>query len=65
MKIINYDFLATDIIYISMALSKKIIDRFLKHLEIVFKNILKYEIGDDIYKYWITNLSLTDFERLN
>ena len=34
-----------------MALSKKIIDRFLKHLEIVFKNILKYEIGDDIYKY--------------
>ena len=64
-EMLKKGFLATDKIYISIAHNKKIINKYLKHLEVIFKTISRCEKGDDIYKYLTTNLSETDFERLN
>ncbi len=58
-------FLATTTIYVSIAHTNKILDKYFKNLDILFKIISKCEKGDDIYRYLKTKNSETDFARLN
>ena len=64
-EMLKKGFLATTTIYVSVSHTKSIIDKYLMHLEKVFKVISKCEKGDDIYKYLTNKVSETDFGRLN
>ena len=58
-------FLATTTIYVSMSHTKQILNKYLKILEKIFLIISKCEKGDDIYRYLDSEVSETDFARLN
>ena len=64
-EMLKKNFLATNMIYVSIAHNKKIIDQYLSHLDRIFSIISKCEKGDDIFKYLETKVSETDFARLN
>ena len=64
-EMLKKNFLATNMIYVSIAHNKKIIDHYLSHLDRIFSIISKCEKGDDIFKYLETKVSETDFARLN
>ena len=64
-EMLKKGFLATTTIYISTAHTKKIIEKYLSSLDKLFKIIAKCEKGDDIYRYLESEVSTTDFARLN
>tara|TARA_B100000795_G_C22792378_1_gene437577 strand:+ start:412 stop:2448 length:2037 start_codon:yes stop_codon:yes gene_type:complete len=64
-EMLRKGFLATTTIYVSIAHTNKILDKYFKNLDILFKIISKCEKGDDIYRYLKTKNSETDFARLN
>ena len=64
-ELLKKNFLATTTVYVSIAHNKKIISKYISHLDNVFKIIAKCEKGDDIYRYLETTESETNFARLN
>ena len=64
-EMLKKGFLATTTIYVSIAHTKKILEKYFKNLDIIFNIISKCERGDDIYRYLKTKNSATDFARLN
>jgi glutamate-1-semialdehyde 2,1-aminomutase len=64
-EMLKKGFLATTTIYVSIAHTKKILEKYFKNLDIIFNVISKCEKGDDIYRYLKTKNSATDFARLN
>ena len=62
---LKYGFLATNVVYLSTAHSKLIIDKYLKKMNIIFKEIREFEDGKDVYSYLETQLATESFSRLN
>ena len=58
-------FLATTTIYVSMSHTKQILNKYLKILDKIFLIISKCEKGDDIHRYLNSEVSETNFARLN
>ena len=57
--------LATTTIYVSVSHNKKILKKYFKILDNLFKIISNCEKGDDIFRYFNSEISTTDFSRLN
>jgi len=64
-EMLKYGFLATNVVYLSTAHSKLIIDKYLKKMNIIFKEIREFEDGKDVYSYLETQLATESFSRLN
>ena len=64
-EMLKKGFLATTTIYVSMSHTKQILNKYLKILEKIFLIISKCEKDDDIHRYLDTEVSETDFARLN
>ena len=64
-EMLKYNFLVTTTIYVSISHNKKILRNYFRILDYLFSIISKCENGDDIFKYLITDISETDFARLN
>ena len=64
-EMLKRGFLATTTIYVSISHTKKILEKYFKNLDALFKIISKCEKGEDIYLYLKTQNSETDFARLN
>ena len=64
-EMLKYGFLATNVVYLSTAHSKLIIDKYLKKMNIIFKKIREFEDGKDVYSYLETQLATESFSRLN
>ena len=60
------NFICNDTIYISIAHTKKLINKYLKELEIIFKKISLYEKNEELFvklEQEISNIEF--FKRLN
>ena len=57
--------LASNVVYSSIAHNNKILKKYFKVLDEIFRNISLFEKGRDIYKYLDTKISTQNFERLN
>ena len=64
-EMLKYNYLATTTIYVSVSHNKKILRNYFRILDNLFSIIYKCENGDDIFKYLNTDISETDFARLN
>ncbi len=64
-EMLKKGFLATTTIYVSLSHTKQILNKYLKILDKIFLIISKCEKGDDIYRYLNSEVSETDFARLN
>ena len=64
-EMLKKNILATTTVYVSIAHSKNLINRYLKILDDLFKIISRCEKGEDIFVYLENKTSETDFARLN
>lgn len=64
-EMLKNNILATTTVYVSMAHNKKIIDRYLRILDRIFRTISLCEKGEDIFIHLQCKTSETDFARLN
>ena len=65
-EMLNKGILATNIVYVSVAHNKLIINKYLSELDRIFSIISKCENkNEDIFKYLIVPVAETDFARLN
>ena len=58
-------FLATNVIYVSIAHNKKILKKYFKELDIIFEKIKKFENGENVYNYLENKVATETFGRLN
>jgi glutamate-1-semialdehyde 2,1-aminomutase len=64
-EMLKKGFLASNVIYTSVAHNKKILKKYYKELDIVFKKIKKFEEGQNIDDYLRIKESTQSFARLN
>ena len=64
-EMLKKGFLATNVVYASIAHDKKILKKYFKELDIIFKKIRKFEDGENIYNYLEGKLATETFGRLN
>jgi len=64
-EMLKKGFLATNVIYASIAHDKKILKKYFKELDIIFKKIRKFEDGENIYNHLEGKLATETFGRLN
>ena len=62
---LKYGFLATNVVYLSTAHSKSIIDKYLKKIDIIFKKIKEFEKVKDEYSHLEVTPATESFSRLN
>jgi glutamate-1-semialdehyde 2,1-aminomutase len=64
-EMLKNNILASNVVYSSIAHNNKILKKYFKVLDEIFRNISLFEKGRDIYKYLDTKISTQNFERLN
>ena len=64
-EMLKYGFLATNVVYLSTAHSKSIIDKYLNKIDIIFKKIKEFEKGKDVYSHLEVAPATESFSRLN
>ena len=64
-EMLKKGFLASNILYTSLAHKEKILKKYFKELDIIFEKIRKFENGENIYNYLRVKPSTQNFSRLN
>ena len=64
-EMLKKNILATNSIYISTSHTKKDLQKYFKILDSTFSIIRKCQKGDDIFRYLNSEISISDFKRLN
>jgi hypothetical protein len=64
-EMLKKGFLASNVVYTSLAHKENILKKYYKELNIIFKKIKKFENGENIYKSLDVKESTKSFERLN
>ena len=64
-EMLKKNILSANSIYVSISHNKKNLKKYFNLLEKLFKIISKCEKGDDIYRYFDSEISRADFKRLN
>ena len=64
-EMLKKGYLATNVVYASIAHDKKILKKYFKELDAIFKKIKKFEKGENIYNYLENKLANETFGRLN
>ena len=64
-EMLKKGFLATNVVYASIAHDRKILKKYFKELNIIFKKIKKFENGEDIYNHLENKIATETFGRLN
>ena len=64
-EMLKKNYLASNLIYINIFHTKKIIDKYIEDLDPVFKLIKKFEEGEDVYSYLKSEVCHKTFQRLN
>ena len=64
-EMLKKGFLATNVVYASIAHDQKILKKYFKELDIIFRKIKKFETGENIYNYLENKLATETFGRLN
>ena len=65
-EMLKKNILATNTIYVSISHNKSNLKRYFEHLDKIFNIISKCENNkDDIFRYFDSEISRSDFKRLN
>ncbi len=64
-EMLKKGFLASNSVYASTAHNKKILKKYFKELNIIFKKIKNFESGENVYNYLTVRPSTQNFTRLN
>jgi len=64
-EMLKKGFLASNIFYASLAHKEKILKKYFKELDIIFKKIKKFENGENVYNYLRVKPATQNFSRLN
>ena len=64
-EMLKKGFLASNVVYASLAHKDIILRKYFKQLDIIFKQIKNFEKGENIYNYLETNPATQNFARLN
>ena len=58
-------FLASNSVYASLAHNEKVLKKYFKELNTIFKKIKKFENGENVYNHLTVRPSTKNFTRLN
>jgi glutamate-1-semialdehyde 2,1-aminomutase len=64
-EMLKKNYLASNLIYINIFHNKKLVDKYIKDLDSVFKSIKEFELGKDIYLHLENEVCHKTFQRLN